>query len=158
MRMRYERRIGSGSMSETPLINRPRASAAVLRDGGCEVLMVKHRRPDGTEYWQLPGGGALPGESLEDAALRELREETTLEGKISRFLFTIPYKYGPSTTFLVEVPSDARIALGGDPEEANSDTRKLAGVAWRSLADVRESPEIQELLCILGRTWPGDIL
>ncbi len=65
------------SHSVTPP-ERPRVSAAVLRHVGQEVLMVKHRRPDGGEYWQLPGGGIQSEELPEDAALRELQEETSL--------------------------------------------------------------------------------
>ncbi len=77
---------------------RPRASAAVLRNEGTEILMVKHLQRDGSSYWQLPGGGLSKNESLAEAAARELTEETGLMGNVLRELFTIPYKHGLSTT------------------------------------------------------------
>lgn len=42
----------------------------------------------GHRYTIVPGGGVEPGESVEQAALRELREETSLEARISRLLWT----------------------------------------------------------------------
>ncbi len=50
------------------------ADVIVVRGEG-EVLLQLRR--DG-RYWSLPGGALEPGESLEDAARRELREETGL--------------------------------------------------------------------------------
>lgn len=108
--------------------------------------MVKHRRSDGTEYWQLPGGGILPGESPEAAALRELHEETNLAGHIVRLLFTMPYKFGLSTTFLVEADVVAPLSLGYDPEEIDGAHRKLVEIAWLRVAEMRENPEIKQLL------------
>jgi 8-oxo-dGTP diphosphatase len=128
---------------------RPRVSAAVFRDDGRQVLMVRHRRPDGTEYWQLPGGGVDAGEPLEAAVLRELREETGLEGHIVRRLFTLPYKYGSSTTFLIEIEPDVDAVLGFDPEEVEAAHRKLIAVAWLPVADMRENVEVKAMLAIV---------
>ena len=125
---------------------RPRASAAILRADSQEVLMVQHLRTDGTSYWQLPGGGVDVDEALKAAVLRELREETGLEGHVKRFLFTIPYKYGTSTTFLVTVEPGAQPTLGYDPEEVNDQHRKLVAVAWPRLQDMQGNPEIEQLL------------
>ena len=126
--------------------NRQRVSAAVLRGPNLEVLMVRHQRQNGTTYWQLPGGGVLAGESLEKAVLRELQEETGLEGTVGRRLFDIPYKYGISTTFLVRVERTAEPRLGYDPEEIDMKHRKLVEVGWKRLDQMQANQEIEALL------------
>jgi len=49
---------------------------AVLRDSG--VLMIRRGRPPGEGAWSLPGGAQKLGETVEQAARRELAEETGL--------------------------------------------------------------------------------
>ncbi len=69
---------------ETPVIERPTARVLVLDPANRILLfqaMIGHsiepeRRPEATGFWALPGGGIEPGESPEQAARRELREET----------------------------------------------------------------------------------
>jgi 8-oxo-dGTP pyrophosphatase MutT (NUDIX family) len=131
-------------MNQSPP-NRPRVSAAVLRFDGREVLMVQHRRSDGTTYWQLPGGGVEPDEEPEAAVLRELVEETGLTGRIVRQLFAIPYKYGLSTTYLVAVDNFSPLRLGYDPEEQGAEHQKLIDVAWHPIDTMSNNPEIKAL-------------
>ena len=52
-------------------------SAAVFRDG--RVLIVRRGRPPAQGLYTLPGGGVELGETLEEAIIREVREETSLE-------------------------------------------------------------------------------
>lgn len=47
----------------------------LVQDEAGRVLLVRHTYLDG---WYLPGGGVDAGETFEDAAVRELREETGL--------------------------------------------------------------------------------
>jgi 8-oxo-dGTP diphosphatase len=51
-------------------------SAAIFRDG--RVLIVRRARPPAHGLYTLPGGGVELGETLEEAVIREVREETTL--------------------------------------------------------------------------------
>jgi 8-oxo-dGTP diphosphatase len=51
-------------------------SAAIFRDG--RVLIVRRGRPPAQGLYTLPGGGVELGESLEQAVIREVREETGL--------------------------------------------------------------------------------
>lgn len=43
-----------------------------------KVILI-HRKRDGLEYWVTPGGKVEKGESLEEAVIRELREEVGIE-------------------------------------------------------------------------------
>src|SRR5215472_14051186 len=51
-------------------------SAAIIRDG--KVLLVRRARPPASGVYTLPGGGVEVGETLMEAVVREVREETAL--------------------------------------------------------------------------------
>lgn len=50
-----------------------------------QVLLVQHHDPrDDVIFWMPPGGGSENGETLEEAARREVKEETGVEVRILR--------------------------------------------------------------------------
>jgi len=75
---------------------RPRTVAAISaggvvarKSGGRIQVALVGSSQRGT--WYLPKGGLAPGESIEQAALREVQEETGLEVRLVRPLRTIEY-------------------------------------------------------------------
>ena len=56
----------------------PVVAVGVLLLDGDRVLLVQRGRPPQVGRWTVPGGGVELGETLEEAARRELREETGL--------------------------------------------------------------------------------
>ncbi len=56
------------------------AVSVVVRDTQGRLLMI--RRTD-NNYWSIPGGGVEPGESVREAAIREVAEETGLSCDIT---------------------------------------------------------------------------
>jgi 8-oxo-dGTP pyrophosphatase MutT (NUDIX family) len=67
--------------AEPPLVERDVVRLVVL-DSDDRILLLHVRdlaNPAFGTAWELPGGGREPGETLAQAAIRELREETGLE-------------------------------------------------------------------------------
>lgn len=67
------------------------AGGAVWRRGadGLEVILVHRPRYDD---WSLPKGKLDPGESYEEAAVREVREEATVAVRLGPELPTVEYR------------------------------------------------------------------
>ncbi len=73
-----------------------KAARILLLNKNNDILMVKYEeeifidpsRPEIKDYWVLPGGGLEAGESFEEAASRELNEETGIRAKIGQWIWT----------------------------------------------------------------------
>lgn len=78
--IRHEVTRPSGQPGVYSVINFKRVAVAIIPvdKEGCTWLVGQYRYPHGTYEWEIPEGGAEPGEDPEDCARRELREEAGL--------------------------------------------------------------------------------
>jgi len=71
------------------------SGGVIFRRGlaGIEVALIRKTLKNGKQIWCLPKGWVEPEESLEGAAVREVREETGLEGEILRKIGETEYRF-----------------------------------------------------------------
>lgn len=83
---------------------------AVIRRG--RKLLIAQRRPEGFlgGLWEFPGGKRLPGESLENCLVREVREELGVRVRVVRPLATARHAYSHFRVTLFAY--ECRIASG----------------------------------------------
>jgi len=61
------------------------AGAIIIRDD--EILLVKAKNSDGKDFLVGPGGGVERDEGIDQACIREVREETGIEVRPCKILF-----------------------------------------------------------------------
>lgn len=69
------------------------AVGVIIRDGEGRVLFIKRAKEPRKGFLALPGGFVDPGESAEDAAVRECKEETGLDAVDIEYLASFPNTY-----------------------------------------------------------------
>ena len=109
-----------------------------VSDGMLKVLLVKRGAPPFEGQFAIPGGFVRPDESLEDAAVRELYEETGVRNVFLEQLFTFgdpkrdPRGHIITVTYFALISSDRLLLLAGaDAAEAEwFPARKLPALAF----------------------------
>ena len=108
------------------------AGGVVVRDGeaGTEVCVVHRPRYDD---WTFPKGKLDPGESFEDAALREVEEETGLRCTLESELPSTEYRDNKDRPKIVRY---WQMEVDEDPGFVPND--EVDEVRWLPMAEARE--------------------
>lgn len=129
---------------------RIRVAVALVEDG--KLLLVEHCK-EAHRYWLLPGGGLEWGESLKEAARRELLEETGVEAEIGHLLLASETVAPDSSRHLLHMIFSAR-RLNHNPHFPTSPAEeRITDVRWIPLEEVAElifHPPIGKMLSSLG--------
>lgn len=114
---------------------RNRSVAIVVRNG---AVLVEKTYYEGRYFYSLPGGGIEEGESPEETALRELKEECGLDGKIIKPLNIVQKKDG-SREYVYEIAvSEEQIAITGKDPELTEEEQVILEVCWLRLYEMSE--------------------
>ncbi len=89
--------------------------------------MVRQRVQRGDIVWNFPGGGIEEGETLEDACIREVKEETGYEVRIISEMFFDEEKY----TYRAEIISGTE-----GTDKSIKDNEDIIEIAWIPLSDL----------------------
>jgi 8-oxo-dGTP diphosphatase len=125
-------------------------SPLVVRNG--RLLMIRQRRPYGV-HWEAPSGYYESGETLEEAAAREAREETGIDVEVGRLVCTFVWEreVDRRRNVLVYFEGTARDANAEPRPQTEEDIEAAAYVDPFALEDAALHP-----ICdaILDRWWP----
>jgi len=98
-----------------------------VSDDALKVMLVRRAETPYSGYWSLPGGFLKLSESLEDAALRVLREKTGVENVYLEQLYTFG---APDRDPRARVITVAYFALIPWKQLDQPESQKIAGITW----------------------------
>ena len=66
--------------------------AAIIRRGN-EIFATQRGYGEYKDWWEFPGGKIEPGETAEEAVVREIKEELDTEVNVDKYITTVEYDY-----------------------------------------------------------------
>jgi 8-oxo-dGTP diphosphatase len=118
--------------------NSPPVAGVIIRNSHGNYLLVQEAQPKAYKLWNLPGGRSDEGETLEQTAVREAKEETGIDVEllsIEPVLTTINKSGHQLNSFIAEM-------AGGSlqPQEG-----EILDARWFSVDEVQELAKNNQL-------------
>lgn len=119
-----------------PIVDETSAGGLVVNavDGVAYCAVIARRNRAGRLEWCLPKGHLKRGETAEQAAVREVAEETGISSQIVQHLGTIDYWFAGNDRRVHKVVHHYLLmALGGELTTENDPDHEAEDVAWVTL-------------------------
>jgi ADP-ribose pyrophosphatase YjhB (NUDIX family) len=137
------------------MAERPEVCVGAVALDGDRVLLVRRGQRPAAGRWSIPGGRVEAGETLAEAVVRELEEETSVQGVCDELVGWVE-RIGADHHYVI---LDFRVTiLSSTPPAAGDDAEQAA---WFPLTDVPDLPLVEGLADffydhgILPRALPG---
>jgi acetyl-CoA carboxylase carboxyl transferase subunit beta len=124
----------------------PGVGAVIIEDG--RMLLIRRGRGAYLGHWAVPGGRQRRGETMREAVVREVHEETGLTVEVGDPLWAgdimdddQPPAYHYTVVDFAATPTGGRLEAGDDAAE----------VRWVSMGDVRSMPLTPTMIDLLDR-------
>jgi mutator protein MutT len=122
---------------------RPEVCVGAVAVDEDQILLIRRGRGPAQGVWSVPGGRVEAGETLAEAVVRELAEETGLEGVCEQFLGWVE-RIGDGHHFVI-LDFWVTIVAGVEPV-AGSDAAEAAWVALDQVAELTLAEGLAEFL------------
>ena len=123
---------------------RPEVAVGALAVEHGRLLCIRRGHGPGAGLWSLPGGRVETGESLHEALVREVFEETGLEVVVDRFVGYVE-RIGDDYHFVILDFAVTLLDTDADPIAAD-DAAEAAWVPFEDLGDLRLVDGLYEFL------------
>ncbi len=118
-------------------MKRIRAVAIIVNNG---KILVMHRINNEKEYHVFPGGGVESGETIKQAVLREVQEETSLEVKIEKLLYHHIYDDNTEHFFYLcrYVSGEPKLGDGNEARDMKESNANFYNPVWYEIKELSQ--------------------
>lgn len=122
-----------------PVVNETSAGGVIIdvQDGQAYIAVIARRNRAGKLEWCLPKGHLEGNETAEEAATREISEETGINGRVLKHLATIDYWFSGTDRRVHKIVHHYLLeAIGGELTVENDPDHEAEDVEWIHIDEV----------------------
>ena len=142
---------------QKPRVEETSAGGFVLAaDGSPRIAVIGRRNRGGRIDWCVPKGHLEESETVEQAALREIAEETGLEASIIESLGSIHYEFSTPTSIIAKTVHHFLMKqTGGELTIENDPDREAVDIRWVNIDLLHEelTHENERRLALIVQEW-----